>query len=331
MTLAANIVRLDKRPFEHHPRDVVAFLTVRDEAMRLPAVLEHHRKLGVARFFVLDNGSTDGSLELALDQPDAHVFQTTAGYSDAGYGIAWMNQLLGEHGVGHWCLMIDADELLVYPHVERAGLPRLCEYLDLTGARALFTPMVDMYGAGPVEQQSYSVGESLIEACPYFDPKGYRKVTVPRHCPPHWVGGGMRSRVFRWPENPSGLPPCCLSKVPLMKWSSGTQYIRSAHFISPQPLSELWGALLHFKFMCDLPRRIRDEMSRGQQSGPWAGEYQVYREAIERDPNLTFQFEGSARYTNSSNLIAAKLMRSSEAWDRFVRERVGNGGDAKQL
>ena len=37
--------------------------------------LRHYRALGVDRFVVLDNGSTDGSVDLLARQPDVDLYQ----------------------------------------------------------------------------------------------------------------------------------------------------------------------------------------------------------------------------------------------------------------
>ena len=71
-----------------------AFLVVRDEVNRLPHLLAHHRRLGITRFFVVDNGSTDGSREFAQAQPDVHLFTTTTSYQAANLGIDWIVALL---------------------------------------------------------------------------------------------------------------------------------------------------------------------------------------------------------------------------------------------
>jgi hypothetical protein len=66
-------------------------MTVRDEMLRLPETHSHYRRLGVARFFVVDNASTDGTAEFVLAQPDCHVFTTTASYAESGYGVEWQH------------------------------------------------------------------------------------------------------------------------------------------------------------------------------------------------------------------------------------------------
>src|SRR5689334_8523820 len=107
--------RLDNRPFRPATHEIRAFIVVRNEAARLPAFLAHHRGLGVDRFVFVDNGSTDGTVDLLLAQPDAHVFTTTRAYQEARNGIDWLELLLHTYGAGGWCLVLDADEHFVHP------------------------------------------------------------------------------------------------------------------------------------------------------------------------------------------------------------------------
>jgi hypothetical protein len=104
------LVRIDHRSVNNNRTEVRAFMTVRDEKLRLPHSLDHHRKLGVSRFFVIDNGSTDGSTEFLLAQPDCHVFLTRKSYAESRYGLEWQHRLLKEYGIDRWCLIIDAHE-----------------------------------------------------------------------------------------------------------------------------------------------------------------------------------------------------------------------------
>ena len=51
--------------------------------------------------------------------------------------MRWTNGLLDAHGTGAWCLTVDADEVLVYPHCETVSLPVLTAHLERCGAEAL--------------------------------------------------------------------------------------------------------------------------------------------------------------------------------------------------
>src|SRR6185503_5153899 len=56
------------------PDDVVLICVVRNEALRLPLFFEHHKKIGVSRFLMVDNDSEDETAELLLAEPLADVF-----------------------------------------------------------------------------------------------------------------------------------------------------------------------------------------------------------------------------------------------------------------
>ena len=70
-------VRVLARP---RPTDIVAVIVARNEALRLPDCLSHHRRLGVKRFAIIDNGSTDESQDFLLTQPDVDIFYIHSGY-----------------------------------------------------------------------------------------------------------------------------------------------------------------------------------------------------------------------------------------------------------
>ena len=250
-----NLHRLDSRPIPAAPGEIRAFLPVRNEALRLPDNLKHHRGLGVSRFFVADNGSTDGTVEFLLAQPDVHVFSAHESFAASGFGMAWMNQLLDEHGDGHWTLTVDADELLVYPGIENVPLTRVCAHLDHLGAQGMFCMLLDMYADAPLEDVGYRAGDSLLAACPLFDPGPYRTVQVDDF--PHiQIYGGVRERVFHFSGSPAPHPPT-ISKVPLVKWKRGMQFTNCTHAVSPMQLAQMTGLLLHFKFLDDFYQRVQ--------------------------------------------------------------------------
>jgi glycosyltransferase involved in cell wall biosynthesis len=139
-------------------------MTVRDEMLRLRQNLAHHRSIGVRRFFVVDNGSTDGSGEFLLAQPDCHVFLTRNSYADSHYGLEWQQTLLDEYGTNHWCLVVDADEWFIYPGYERKPLPDLAAYLDRYDAQGIFSFLLDMYGPGTIAEAVATPRRSPLDA-----------------------------------------------------------------------------------------------------------------------------------------------------------------------
>ena len=182
------------------PGAIVALMAVRNEAERLPFLLQYHRALGVDAFAITDNGSTDGTLDYLAGEPDVTLYRTRQSFREAGCGMDWINAMVEAHSEGHWCLFIDADELFTFPHAERLGLRRFCDHLDAGGWQGVFSVMVDMYGEGPVAETACRAGQSFLEACPLFD-RDYRlrrKLSLPftRRFMDLEAVGGPRLRIF---------------------------------------------------------------------------------------------------------------------------------------
>src|SRR4029079_12001663 len=124
-----------------------------------------YRQLGVQRFFIVDSGSTDGTLDYLAAAPDVHVFSAAGD----GEGIDWLNALLDTFGEGRWSLTVDADELFIYPHYEQLELPLFCRYLDRVGSQAMLCVALDMYAASPIRDAVHRPGAPLLDSCRYFD------------------------------------------------------------------------------------------------------------------------------------------------------------------
>src|SRR5436190_3910005 len=107
------------------PDEIGAICVVRNEAARLPLFFDHYKKLGVNRFFMVDNGSDDGTHELLLAEASADVFVAHASFVEGNYGLYWSNGLARKHCIGNWILTTDADELMVYEGMEERGLAEL--------------------------------------------------------------------------------------------------------------------------------------------------------------------------------------------------------------
>lgn len=308
------IARLDRHPLPSAAGEIRAFLLVRNERVRLPWLLDYYRRLGIHRFLMLDNDSSDGTGEWLLQQgPDVHVFHTAASFAGSGAGMRWTNRLLDEHGTGAWCLTVDADEALVYPLCESMGLPGLTTYLDATGAEALLAPMLDMYAAGPVDEVRYEPGQSLIETFPFFDATGYVRRDSEKF-PYVEVQGGCRARVFY--ATPAAGP--VLQKVPLIRWKPDIKYTSSKHTAFPCRLADLSGALLHFKYLPAFQAHVQAEVARGQHY-LGAMEYRTYLRRLESGSPLTLIGPASARYRDSAQLEELGLIHRSTAFDAHVR------------
>ncbi len=269
---------------------ILLFCTIRNEAERLDWFVKHYRSLGVGQFIFIDNGSTDGTRERLLALPDATVYTTGASYKASRFGMDWINWLMLRHGNGHWCVVADADELLIYPHWQTRPLPALTAWLDNEGQRTLPAMMLELYPRGPLDQTDYTPGSDPITALGWFDAGNY---TI-RHKPLLdclLIQGGPRARCF-FHSAPNRAPT--LTKLPLIRWSWHDVWVNSTHAILPRGLNRVFatdegerisGALLHTKFLPTVVEKSRIEKARAQHFGN-APVFDSYYDAVAAAPDL---------------------------------------------
>ena len=267
------------------PGDILAFVTLRNERVRLPYFLEYYRRIGVGHFLIVDNGSDDGSREYLTDQPDVSLWTTTASYKASRFGMDWINALLRRHGDGHWCLTVDPDEFLVYPHANTRPLRALTDWLASSGTRSFSAMLLDMYPKGPVTAQPYAEGQDPFEIASWFDPANYaiRKNGLYRNL---WIQGGPRARTL-FAEDPENAP--ALNKIPLVRWKRGYAYVSSTHMLLPRSLNVVYdedggemasGALLHAKFLSTFAAKSAEELDRRQHYAN-SREYHAYQQGLQ--------------------------------------------------
>lgn len=287
---SGELTRIDGRPISDNLEEIRAFLITWNDALRLESALKHYRKLGVHRFFVADLGSTDGTLDQLSAAPDVHVFAATGDDS-----LAWLNTLLNTYGAGYWTLTVDTSEMFIYPHYEELELPLFCRYLNHVGSQAVPCVALDMYAASPLADAVHRPGSPLIGTCSYFDVGPYQMVRTDV-CPYFEIHGGLRQRLTGVAA--SG-PPSVLSRVPLVRWQSGMQYLRGTANITPVITANIMGALLRFDFLSDYRERPGSEV------------------AIDESTNL--YGDASAKFENSAQLVKLGLMATARPYEESVR------------
>ncbi|AXC48710.1 glycosyltransferase family 2 protein [Paracoccus suum] len=269
---------------------ILVFVTLRNERVRLPYFLDYYRRMGVAHFLCVDNASNDGSAEYLAQQRDVSLWTTKASYKAARFGMDWINGLLLRHGIGHWCLTVDPDEFLIYPHCDTRPLRALTDWLDASGIRSFSAMLIDAYPRGFIGEQTYREGDDPFEIARWFDPANY---TIQKNAEYGnlWIQGGPRGRAF-FAQEPWKGP--ALNKIPLVKWSRQYVYVSSTHMLLPRSLNLVYdedggekasGCLLHAKFLSTFADKAKEELDRGQHYSD-SHEYRAYHAGLQDDPNL---------------------------------------------
>lgn len=289
---------------------ILAFVTVRNEGLRLPHFIDHHRRLGVDHFLIVDNDSDDGSRDWLASQTDVSLWVTKDGYKQSRFGLDWLTWLQRRHGHGHWCLTLDADEIMIYPFFETRNLQALTDWLDNQGLAAFGAMMLDLYPKGSLAAQSYQPGQDPVQVLPWFDSGNYG-VQIQPAMGNLWIQGGPRARHF-FAAQPRLAPT--LNKVPLVKWDRRYAYVNSTHALLPRRLNAVYavdggerisGILLHTKFLPVIVEKSAEERTR-QQHFANSALYDDYYDSLVQGPDLWCPT--SQRYTGWRQLEALGLM-----------------------
>lgn len=288
---------------EINSKDIICLIPVKNEAVRLPFLIEYYRKLGINHFILIDNNSSDNPYAFTCDQADITVFYTDASYKKSNYAVHWINYLLLRYGCGHWCLVCDSDEFLVYPYMESRNLHELTAYLESRNENSFSTPMIDFYSDLLITDKIYHAGVNPLTICSFFDACAYHKNYSPYY---HniFMQGGVRRRVF-FKKSSNEAP--AMNKVSLVKWKFYFAFVKSTHMLIPRRLNrvisktKVSGALLHFKFLNDFKRKVEDEMVNKQH---WNNSYEYlqYKSALDSEEFL-FNPEISERYKDWTTLL----------------------------
>ncbi|KGJ07394.1 glycosyl transferase family 2 [Paracoccus sphaerophysae] len=276
---------LRNRTAQIAPNAILALVTLRNERVRLPYFLDYYRGIGIDHFLIVDNDSNDGSREFLADQPDVSLWTTGESYKGSRFGMDWLNHLLRRYGAGHWCLTVDPDEFLVYPHVNTRPLRALTDWLESSGQRSFSAMLLDMYPKGPITDQPYREGQDPFEIAAWFDPANYA-IRKNRKFLNLWIQGGPRARSF-FADQPQSAP--ALNKIPLVRWQRRFAYASSTHMLLPRSLNLVYdqdggemasGALLHAKFLSTFIAKSAEELDRRQHYAD-SQEYRAYHQGLQ--------------------------------------------------
>lgn len=270
----------------------VVITVVRNEALRLPYFLSYYEALGVGHVVVLDHGSDDDTAAIV----DAHPLATRIPVSgDFSYKTSWITSILSKYLQNRWVLVVDADEILVWPDKERLTLRGLIAYMEAKGYDALGGHLLDMFPKGDIGQARYRPGQDPLEVAPYFDP-----------------GKTARTKVF-------DVSPT-LTKVPLFRYRPEMVLSNGQHVLSGARMADIRACLLHFKFLQDFKLKNYSTLMLKLVDRDYGRELTAYRKRLQEAPEIELWTEEALTYSGPEDLIAVGLMERSESLGIFLSD-----------
>lgn len=270
--------------------DLVVGCAVKDDLIRIREFFAHYRALGVNAFIMIDNGSTDGTREYLLQQPDAVVWETDAVYNSRRK-TAWLDRAAANlTGGGYWYLTVDSDELFVYPEMDSLSLPEYAARLRRRGITSVKALMLECYPRGELFAPDADPADFIRDYC-WFDGDSDEYLYDPLF---NTVSGGMHARVF-------GKSPT-RTKVPLV-YSEAGRFATGSHTIFPlkENIQSQFGAiLLHYKFLPNEKEKIKKIVEQGNYANGSAL-YKRYLQKIDDDAGFALLFEDSKRWRGAAS------------------------------
>ena len=191
-------------------------------------------------------------------------------YSSSNAGVDWVNHILDALDHRGWVLMVDADELLMWPG-SNEGISALCRKAWAAGMNRVFTPMLDAYPEHALsvsEHKPYQTGTPFWAYAPWVDPWKYYEFRAGRLGRLR-ITGGPRDRLLQRETKSSGSQ---MSKQSLAYYGVGGTRFFNSHFTEDPCPSRIVAPLVHYKMLSDLGDRARRAIADEQHwdnAGEW--------------------------------------------------------------
>lgn len=294
--------------------DCAVVTLMKDAEWFIGPFIAHHQALGAAHVVVIDNGSTDRTVEIAASHPGVTVVRNRMAVkrheSLMRAGIA--RQVLR----GGWVLFADADEMFEAPFLSGAQmLPRLAAYLEAQGYTTLVAQMLDMLTARPYGETRGMDYPSSLRAFDRWSPGAL--TALPYHAPENRLAWFMRDNICDDP----GLrlliggarralfgEECYLFKHSMVRNRAGVDLMRHPHCAGAVRVADVTGVLRHYKLAGDWMARDRATVA----AGVWDHAEDARRlAAVQAGEGFVPDLPDARRFDGPAELVGAGVLYAS--------------------
>ena len=309
------------REVGYGPDELVVLVQLYNGEPYVKPLLEHYFSLGAKHVVFLDNGSTDGCVEILKGYDDVTVFRTGRPYKT--YNVAIKRHLIERFGRGRWTLSVDQDELFDYPFSDVVSLRALLRYLSENSYTAVVAYMLDMFPERLFEDESTTRDVSLEEL---KKTNRFYEISEVIRANYHDVGeignvlsneevavlrGGVRERLF-------GVRPM-LTKHPLVFFDDDLRPMdQSDHWAGNARVADFTGILLHYKLTNSLYGVVRQEIRDRRQLDLQKDRYGEYFKVLDKSPSLLLKSGSSRELKSVNDLVGTPFATVSRQYMGFV-------------
>jgi len=304
------------RPVESE--EFVVFCLLKDAELYLDSWLQHYKKLGAVHFYIVDNGSTDGTVACLKDCTDVTLFKTQLAFSLYENDIR--QYVVTTFCAKQWCLSVDIDEHFDYPFSDCISFSGLLRYHNQYGYTAMVSHMLEVFpkqtlAAAKFPDDYRYVDFSNVCRGLYVNVSAvYARYNVlPTQTFP-FLFGGVRARMF----SREGGQETLLLKHSLTFQDGVLEPHVDPHFCDKARVSDVAGVLYHYKFTGFAVANIC-ERGDSEVYNYFANRAAVSHTGRLKDgPAFKLFTEDSVLLRDGYQLLAQGVMRCSESFRRFV-------------
>ena len=292
--------------------EAIVLCVVRNGQPLLKSFIEHYLKLGFKHIFFLDNGSTDGTIDIIKSYQKTTLLLSEKPFRI--YHAIFKNYLIKRFGQNRWCVIADIDEFLYFPL--KRSLIDILTYVNRYQYDAIAIQMLDMFSEEDIKLEKPNkvwTLDSLKSAFRYYDLNNLSEHRYARHLlsRPHpslkFLTGGIRKTVF-------GLDSFLTKET--MFFGRKETYLKSSHLLKSANIADFSALFLHYKFINDFPTYTLKSV---KEENHWKGsqEYKAYLGVLSKKEKLVLLQPSSFDLKDIDELIRQKFLCVSSQFRNF--------------